>query len=343
MEREDLTEVERLYTTTKEAFTRALLTADPAAVAKEHERTHAAFVHGRRRIVVGMFPPQGIPVAHSLALLDADDVDPDDFAVAVSRLRGTDDEVHALAVVRVPKLTRLEREVLSRVPALRPGGVEFGYWTEAVVARFAADLAGRAVEFAANEIGIADQIHAAQNIVGQVEHAADDIVGAAFDAADAVIHGLAQAAGIDAVIQAGQDPVHAVANVVDAAADVVADAAEAVVDAAADVVGDAADAVVGAAEAVGDAVGDAVGAAVDWVAENVFGDASLEFQQRFEEAAAAQKTFKTAFGRQIEAGTMRLDTIRPAASLDELVAVRAQLVRQAAARTPRVSLLRKRL
>ena len=50
--------------------------------------------------MLGMFTPSGIPVAHSLALLDGEEVDPNSFAVAVSRLAGTNDEVHALAVAR---------------------------------------------------------------------------------------------------------------------------------------------------------------------------------------------------------------------------------------------------
>jgi hypothetical protein len=359
VEREDLEEVERLHAETKQAFARAILSSDPAKVAQEHERTHVAFVHGRRRVVVGMFTPSGIPIAHSLALLDGDQVDPESFAIAVSRLAGTDDEVHALAVARVPQLTQLERNVLVLAPRGLSGGVELGFWAEAFVARVAADLGQRAVEWAADELGIADQINAARDIIGQVEHAAQDVVGAAFDAADGVIHGLAEAAGIDGVIQAGEDVVHAVGEVVDAvdhavdnvahaAADVAADAAGAVVNAAADAADAVGHAVVDAADAVGhavadaaDAVGDAVGAAVDWVADHIFGSSSLEFQQQFEEAAMAQKTFQNAFQRQIEAGTLSLETIKPAASLAELVSLRSQIVRQTAPRVRAVSLLKR--
>jgi hypothetical protein len=358
VEREDLEEVERLHAEMKEGFARAILSSDPAAVEKEQQRTHAAFVYGRRGVVVGMFTPSGIPFAHSLALLDRDQVDPESFAVVVSREPGTDDEVHALAVARVPALTPLERNVLVLAPR-RPGGVELGFWAEAFVARFAADLGERAIDWVANEIGIADQINAARDFVGQVEHAADDIVGAAFNAADGVIDGLAQAAGIDGIIQAGEDVVHAVGevagavdhavdDVAHAAADVVADAAGAVVNAAADAAdavghaaADAADAVGHAVADAADAVGDAVGAAVDWVADHVFGGSSLEFQQRFEEAALAQKTFQNAFQRQIEAGTLSVETIKPAASLGELVALRSQIVGKTAPRVPAVSLLKR--
>lgn len=361
VEREDLAEVERLYTTTKEQFAATMLTADRETLAREHDRTHATFVHGRRRVVLGMFTPTGAPVAHSLALLDSEDVDASSFAVAVSQAEGVDDEVFALAVARQAELTPLEREVLGRIPdevGRGPGAVELGYWTEGIVARFAIDLGERAIEYAANELGVTDQIRAVQDIVGQVEHAAEDVVGAAVDAADGIIHGLAEAAGIDGIIQAGEDVVNAVGdvvnavdnavnNAVDAAADVVADAAGAVVDAAADAVGQVADAVGQAAEAVGnavdaaaDAVGDAVGAAVDWVAANIFGGTDEEFQAQFLEAAAAQQTFQRVFQRQVDSGIARLETVQPAASLDQLIAARSQLVARAAApRTRAISLI----
>ena len=356
-EHEDLDEIERLYTLIKEQFASAMLSADRETFVSEHERTHATFVHGRRRVVLGMFTPSGIPVAHSLALLDGEEVDPDSFAVAVSRLAGTNNEGSALAVARMAEPTALELEVMRARERAGLPGLEIGYWTEGVVARFAADLGERAIEYAAEQLGFAEEIEAARAFVGQVEHAAEDVIGAAFNAADGIIHGLAQAAGIDGIVQAGEDVAHAVGNVVgavdnavnnavDAAAGAVADAAGAVVDAAANAVGAAANAVGAAADAVGhavdaaaDAVGDAVGAAVDWVADHILGGVDPEYQAQFEEAAAAQKTFQKVFQRQVDVSVARIETIRPAASLGELIEVRSQLVRRAAPRKRAISLL----
>lgn len=371
VESENFEEVERLHVESTTLIAKTLLTADKQALADQHERTHATFVHGRSHVVLGMFTPSGVPVAHSLALLDGETADPEDYVVAVSRFDGTEDPVTALVVAWEPQFTPLEREVSLRVPELvgRAGALELGYWVEGIAARFAVDLTERAIEFAAEELGVTDQIHAVQDLVGQVEHAAADIVGAALHAADGVIHGLAEAAGIDGIIQAGEDAVLAVAHVVnaidnafnavvDAGAEVVADAVGVVVQAAEHVVVEAAVEVGHAAEAVGNAVGDAVvgaadavadvvGAVVDFVAD-IFGGTdelrgSLELKEQFELAAAAQLTFRTVFEEQLQLNLTRIETVRPAASLGELIHARSQLVRASRVRRPALSLvLRKR-
>jgi hypothetical protein len=199
-----------------------------------------SFRYGQKTLRRGMFSTSGLLVARSLALYDGAKLDPSQFQVVHHRARDAELRVQTLVVVRVPRLTDLERKMIEQIRADVAEvnlGEEVGMFTGAIIGEAARELGARAVEWVAHEIGIDQQLH-------DLQHAAEDVYHQAVNDAQEVVHQVAQELGVDGIINAAED-VAGLVTAVEGLADRAVDAAV-------------------------DFIADAVGAAVDWVAHNIF-------------------------------------------------------------------------
>ena len=256
IEKENFAELEAVHSELAHRFADFVLAPSWNVDALYKVPVFVSFRYGAKTLRRGMFAHGGLPIAHSLALYDGAALDAKHFTVVEHRARGHKDAVHAVVVVRKPRLTDLERHLIERIPAEVSSeinlGEEYGMWTAVVVGQVVADLGKRVIERVADELTVGDQVRAVEGVI---------------TAPAAVVQGI------------GAEGVRAIEGAVNAGLDVIG-----LGQAARDVEG----AVGHAVDDVVNAIVDAVGDAVAWVTHNIFTADNAQADQGQAQQAADQ-------------------------------------------------------
>jgi hypothetical protein len=240
----DLRRADRVYTETLRDFGRSLLDPKHDVKSIDDIPVFSSFRYGRKTLRRGMCTTSGLQVARSLALYDGARLDPGEFQVVHHRKQGNKERVRSVVVVRKPRLTKLERTIIEKVPAESTEinfGEDVGMFVGVIVGAVAEEFAERAVNYTAQVLGIDKEIQAGQQAVANAKAEINDFV-----------HEVADDFGIEGVInvaEAGFNAVDAVAGVGEAAVDYIVDGFV-----------------------------DAVGVIVDWVADAFADDADVQVE-----------------------------------------------------------------
>jgi hypothetical protein len=235
---EDFDAVEAIYSTSVRAFGWALL--DPSQDVNDLNDigVFTAFRYGPKTLRRGLANRPGLRIARSLALYDGAPLDNEQFGVVHYRRADYHGPAHSLVVVRKPRLTPLEQQVIAAVPGDDGEshlGEDVGFFVGAIVGF--AQVGGRVVDAVARAVGTADVIHG-------VEQQVQDVYNQAVNAAEDWVRQAAQDLGVAGII----DVTAAAVNIVEGAVTVVE----------------------GAVDGLVDLLTDIIGAAADWVAHNIF-------------------------------------------------------------------------